>query len=959
MSEIRALLLTDVVDSTQLTQTLGEADLAALWVSHDRLARDLLPQCRGREIDKTDGMLLLFEAACDAVDYAVAYHRALARLSPPLKARAGLHVGAVMLRENSQTDVARGAKPIEVEGMAKAMAARVMSIANGGQTLLSADARHAVTADTLRLESHGHWRLKGIAEPIELFEIGDSDAPFVPPPDAYKAYRVVREGDIWLPVRDIKHSLPAERDSFVGRRETLTELAHRVDAGAREVSVVGIGGSGKTRLVTRFGWIWLGDFPGGVWFCDLSQARSLDGVVHAVAQGFDVPLGKDDPVNQLGHAIARRGQCLVILDNFEQVSRYAEETLGQWLNRASDARFLVTTREVLGLNGEEVLGVAPMQTSDAITLFLRRASAAKPDFQPSAEDHAAIAPLVELLDRLPLAVELAAARVRVMPPRTLLARMGDRFALLSGSRHGRQATLRTVLDWSWDLLSLPEKMSLAQLSVFEGGFTLESVEAVLDLSDCENAPLPMDTLQSLVQKSFVRPVPGERFDLLVSVKEYAAEHLGTEGRYPGSGPSALRAAVVRHGRYFAGLDEKIATVGGGVELGNFITACRRAVARGEADVAVSALERAWAVLRLRGPFRAGVELASVVRAIPGLQAEPVARVEWVAGRALADCGMGHEAYAHFEASLVCAREAGAKRSECRSLIGMADRDIHAGRGEAARPLLEAALFVARETGDRNLESRAQNSLGNLEEALGRLSEALAHYEAALPLAREVGDFDSEGSILGNLGNLCHSLGSVEVGRQHMEAALAVAQKVGNRRLEGNTFCNLGLLHLVHGRLEEARGQLGASLAVARDLGHALLECIVLCNLGIVYDGLAQPDKAREDFEAALDIARELADRRSEGQILGYLGLLHARQVRVEAARSCLDMGETLLRAVYDRLSLGILLCCRTEAEHLAGHPSEAKATLAQAQAIADALEAGPESELGLAITRLQDLVRMA
>ena len=237
MSEVRALLLTDVVDSTQLAQALGEADLAALWAAHDRLARDLLPQCRGREIDKTDGMLLLFEAATDAVAYALAYHRALAGLSPPLKARAGLHVGAVMLRDNSPSDVALGAKPIEVEGMAKAMAARVMSIAQGGQTLLSADARQALTAHPLRLESHGHWRLKGIAEPIELFEIGDRDAPFVPPADAPKGYRVVRQGDIWLPARSIKHSLPAERDAFVGRRETLIELAHRLDAGARLVSV--------------------------------------------------------------------------------------------------------------------------------------------------------------------------------------------------------------------------------------------------------------------------------------------------------------------------------------------------------------------------------------------------------------------------------------------------------------------------------------------------------------------------------------------------------------------------------------------------------------------------------------------------------------------------------------------------------------------------------------------------
>src|SRR5438552_2689526 len=195
MSGVRALLLTDVVDSTQLSERLGEAELAALWAAHDRLARDLLPGRRGREIDKTDGMLLLFEAAADAVAYAMAYQRALAALNPPLKARAGVHVGPVILRENSPSDVARGAKPLEVEGTAKAVAARVMAIANGGQTLLSADARNALGGITQRVESHGHWRMKGIAEPIEVFEVGEADAPFAPPPDAAKGYRVVREGD--------------------------------------------------------------------------------------------------------------------------------------------------------------------------------------------------------------------------------------------------------------------------------------------------------------------------------------------------------------------------------------------------------------------------------------------------------------------------------------------------------------------------------------------------------------------------------------------------------------------------------------------------------------------------------------------------------------------------------------------------------------------------------------------
>src|SRR5258706_333462 len=353
VSEVRALLLTDVVDSAQLSERLGEAKLAALWAAHDRLARDLLPARRGREIDKTDGMLLLFEAAADA----------------------------------------------------------------------------------------------------------EADAAFVPPPDAAKGYRVVREGDMWLPARNIKRSLPAERDSFVGRRETLVELARRLDAGARLVSVLGIGGSGKTRLVTRFGWSWLGDFPGGVWFCDLSQARSLDGIVHAVAEALAVPLGKEEPVRQLGNAIAARGPCLVILDNFEQVSRYAEEALGRWLSRATEARFVVTTREVLGLAGEETLALAPLPAADAAALFVQRAESAKRDFQPTEEDRAAVDPLVKLLEGLPLAIELAAARVRVMPPRTLLSRMSERFKLLSstGGRRDRPVGARRRRGAAQRVLRAPRR----------------------------------------------------------------------------------------------------------------------------------------------------------------------------------------------------------------------------------------------------------------------------------------------------------------------------------------------------------------------------------------------------------------------------------------------------------------------------------------------------------------------
>ena len=965
MSDIRALLLTDVVDSTRLAEQMGDAASSVLWAAHDRAARDLLPRWHGREIDKTDGLMLLFESADEAVGYALQYHVALARLPVPLKARAGLHVGPVTLRENSAPDVALGAKPVEVEGLAKPIAARVMAVALGAQTLLTADARQALgaTLARVRVESHGHWRFKGIAEPIELFEVGDADsaneqAPFTPPPDGPKAYRVVRQHELWLPARDVKHSLPAERDDFVGRHDALLELARRFDAGARLVSVLGMGGSGKTRLATRFAWTWLGDFPGGVWFCDLSQARSLEGVEHAVADALEVPLGRDNPIVQLGNVIAGRGACLVILDNFEQVSRHADETLGRWLQRCRDARFLVTSREVLGLPGEEALALPPLPPSEAEVLFVRRAESARADCLRSAADQAAIAPVVKLLDGLPLAIELAAARVRAFSPAMLLARMSERFKLLAsaGGRHDRQATLRATFDWSWDLLQPPERAALAQLSAFEGGFTLEAAEAVLDLSMFEATAWTTDMLQSLVDKSFVRQRGNGRFDMLVSMQEYAAEHLRTPGHFAGSGPEALAAAQTRHAAYFAALGEQRALADGCADLVNLVVACRRAAAAGLAEAATGALEGAWAALMMRGPFRAGAELASLVLAMPELPAQLMARVERVAGTALQAAGSILEARSHLAAALNIVRTIGDKHAEAGLLNELGDLLTNEGQVELGQAHHQDALRLARALNDASLKCAALNGLGTSSNVRGRTDEAVEHWETALALAREAGNRRWEGGILGNLGQVRAMQGRLHDARAHLEAGLVAARELGDRRWEGNALCNVGLLHQVLGNLPEAGEHLEAALVLAREMGHARLECVALCNLGIVHESLGRLDAARLHYEASIVVARRLGERRFEGQFLNYLGRLHARQARFDEARRCLGDGEALLLEVADRFNLGVLLCSRAEAEHRAGAPTAAASALAQAETLARDIAAEPESELGLSIARTRALL---
>ena len=935
-------LFTDIEGSTLLWEQ-RPAEMRAALAHHDTLLRQAIESSRGRVVKTTgDGMLAVFDDAGDALAACVVAQRALqggseasGRAPGPdgaarglLKVRMGVHTGVADVREG------------DYWGTSVNRAARIMSAAHGEQILLSAETASLVRQalpDGVALRDLGEHRLKGLVNPEHVLQVVGPGLRAQFAPLATQATQ----------------GLPAERDAFVDRVDAIADLERRFAADARLVSLLGLGGSGKTRLAIHFGWRALARFTGGVWFCDLAQARGVDGVVHAVAQGLDVPLGKEDPIVQLGHAIAARGHCLVILDNFEQVARHAEETLGRWLARAHSVRFLVTTREVLGLAGEETLALAPLPSRDASELFLRRAAAAKPGFAPNAEDSSAIAPLVKLLDGLPLAIELAAARVRVMPPRTLLARMTERFKLLSttGGRVDRQATLRAVFDWSWDLLSAAEKAALAQLSVFEGGFGLDAVETVLDLSGCEGAPWAVDALQSLVQKSLVRTVSDDRFDLLVSVQEYAAEHLRTPSRYPGSGPEAERAAQARHGSYFAGLDEGAVTAHRCADLDNVIAACRRATVRGDAAVAVEALDRAWFGLRLRGPFRVGVELAEVVASMQRLAPGAVARVDLVAGCALLAAGRDPEARARLEAALAGARAAHDRHCEGRALVQLALCLREAGDFDGTRTAFDAALAIGRDLGDARLQTMVHNGIGNLDVARGRLAESCTHYEEALRLAQACRDRSLEAAALGNLALVHDHLGSHDLALRHREAALDAARECGDRKVEGNTLCNLGLVHFLQGHLAEARTNLDEAVAVARDIGHAYLECVALCNVGIVHEAQDDLDAAQRSLESAGAIAREMRHRRAEGQMLGYLARVLARRGTFAEARRALDTAEGLLRAMSDPESLGIVLAIRAETEHRAGNAAAARAALAAAERIAEEVASGAASELGVALAR--------
>ena len=1004
-SGLHTLLFTDVVDSTQLVERVGDARAAQIWSHHDRLARDLLAQHRGREIDRTDGFFLLFDGAADAVGFALAYHRAIDALG--LAARAGLHAGEVTLRENDAADVARGAKPLEVEGVAKPVAARIMALARGGQTLLSATAREALDGALPAggdVVSHGHYRLKGVQQPLELFEVGQRPhARFEPPPDADKGYRVVRAGALWTPVRQVRHNLTPERDAFVGRVSELRAIAREFEAGQRLLTLLGPGGTGKTRVIRRYGLAWLGDWPGGVYFCDLAEVRTSDGLAYAVALALGVPLGKDDPIAQLGNAIAGRARCLVILDNFEQIAALGAATVGAWLDRAPEAHFAVTSRERLHLRGEAILEIEPLPLAgDAITLFAERAAAQRPGFALDATNRGDVAEVVRLLDGLPLAIELAAARLRVLSPAQLVQRLKDRFTLLAGARGAaaRQSTLKAAIDWSWQLLSAWEQAALAQCSVFEGGFTLEAAEAVLDLSDWPDAPPAIDAVQSLVDKSLLRtwnpPLP-DRFDLgepyfgmYLSIHEYAAGKLGTSaaatlaaqqlhgGYYAQFGSQDALDALVRHGgaRRLPGL---------ALEIDNLVGACRRAVARGDAAVAVATLRAAWEVLDRRGPVSIGVDLGAQVCALDTLDGSNAAAASLVHAAALRRIGRIPEASAALQAALAQARSGGHRLLEAIALAHSGMLQSQTGELDEARAQVKAALAIARDIANRRWEGGFESNLGNLDLAQGQLPGARVHTEAALAIHREIGDRRAEGGALCNLAVLHHDQGELDLALAHYEAALVVLREVGDRLAESIALGNLGTLYNDRGQLRPARATYEEALAIHREIGDRLGEVITLGNLAKLAADDDRRDDAKVGYEAALSIARELGDRREIGVMLGGLGGLYAHLDRVDEAqwhyeqalaihreignrrfegetlanlaellqrrgrhaeaREALDAGEALLREIDDPLDLAKLLCVRGHVDLGSGDRDSARGALDEAERISREIGAEASSEL--------------
>ena len=849
MSAIRALLLTDVVDSTRLSESIGDAAMAQVWAAHDRVARDLLGGHDGREIDKTDGMLLLFEAAADAVRYALAYHRALAALAVPLKARAGLHVGPVILRENTPADVARGAKPLEVDGLAKPTAARVMSLAQGGQTLMTSDARAAVGDMPLQVRSHGHWVMKGLAEPLELFEVGATDAPFSAPPDGDKVYRVARIGERWVPVRQIPNNLPQQVTSFIGRERELDEIKARL-SNARLLTLLGMGGLGKTRLSLQVAAEVMAEYPDGVWFLDLAPIRDPALVLSEAAQVLGVREEPDRPLVQTLCAYLKPLRTLIVFDNCEHLIKPSADLANAILRAAPQVHLLASSRELLHVPGEQAYPILPLPVpqrgdsiealarSTAVRLFVERAQLHKPAFALNEREAPAVAELVARLEGIPLALELAAARVRSLTVADINARLKDRYKILTGGARvlqERQQTLRALVDWSYELLNESERTVLARLGSFVGGFDLAAAERVCGTEPVDDSDV-IDLLGSLVEKSLVmleERDDGARYRMLETIRDYAREKLDQSGE--------AQAVAARHCEHFFAMAKGAREGLKGSEQAEWVRRVETELDNIRSAIALSltaevdpfiAVKFTVAMLGfwiLRGYSTEGRSLVRAALALPAIQASDLAQSHALyVGAALAGTQSDHaEARQMLETCLVLRRRLGNPIDVAATLSTLSLARLQAGDAVRARNGEHEALVIFRQLGDRFGEAIGLLHLGQIGVYLGEDLQAQAHLEEGLAIARAIKHREVEGECELVLGEIAFEAGDLARASERFRRSLTVCKEAGDKRGEANALWWLGRSDMRSGAIALARRQLGEALQAFRafEMREELLGCL--------------------------------------------------------------------------------------------------------------------------------------
>ncbi len=752
-----------------------------------------------------------------------------------------------------------------------------------------------------------------------------------------------------------RHDLPTLDGPMLGRSEDLEHTLDALSEGRRLVTITGAAGVGKSRLAIEAGRQLVDDLAADeVRLVESAGALTEEDLVASVAGALGIELAGDEAEPGLAAALRGRGRLVLILDNLEQALAAARAFTTTLLSEPGSLRIVATSREPLSISEELTVTVGPLQAAAAAELFLCRAGA---DVLAGYKEPQTLAAVLEKLDGLPLAIELAAGWASFLAPSDLQSRLARQLDLLKAQRPDRPArhgSLRAAIASSWELLSDVERTALVQLSTFVGAAPVDAVDAVLELS--EEAPLPV--VRRLCARSLARQVPppdgssgSPWLTLFEAVRQFASEQ-------PGAGD-----AEVRHGQWYRWLGdpdslEALEARGTAAGLGQLVTgradlveAARRAIDRGDAEVASGCVEALLAVGRFRGPLLAygglldstlaldalgDEERASLLLAgaegllVAGRQGPALAMLDrivpWAGAGAVLDTSI-HRARARallhsdLAAATGEARAAVAAagvaddpslRARCHGTHGAVLRA--AGQIKESRAELETALDLARATCDRRTETRMLDELGRIDFHRGRPVRALSMFEAALTAAEEIGDRPMEATLLDAVASLQALHDRRDEACELLERSLALRRELGDRGGEAGSSISFGGLKLSWGDCTGARPLLEEGLAIALEVRSSRLEAAARGSMGELMLALGRHGNAERQLTGALALAEELGHPRMRALFLGLRGELQFAQGQADVARVSMLSARTLLADASLRSDLHDLLMRWSERE---------------------------------------------
>jgi predicted ATPase/Tfp pilus assembly protein PilF/DNA-binding winged helix-turn-helix (wHTH) protein len=743
------------------------------------------------------------------------------------------------------------------------------------------------------------------------------------------------------PASATEASLPGSTGSFVDRVAHRARL-DRAFVGVGPVTLVGPGGGGKTRLAIEHTRRTAARWAGGVMWCELAPCRGPDDVEGALAEALDAS-------GDLGAALAHRGRTLLVLDNAEHVVSRVARFVEQLQLDAPEARFLITSRVPLEVAGEQLLPVGRLDPSEARILFRDRAYAARG--VPLEETDEELDPLISLLDGLPLALELAAARTRVWSVAELASHLRGRLDRLRDPAPAtpHHSSLVAAIGWSVDLLDDARRAALASLSVCRAPVPRPAADAVVG---GEGARGHVDALvkHHLIE---LRPASGRgtrpRVLMTEAVREVASL-LATD------------AARTRHARWYADLEEARERVDLGLEEPDLRAAAAWSLERATAGDAAASRD----VTRVLGTLtslhlrqgRSEVTIQMIETALEVIDrcGEPLleGKLRGSLGLLRARQGHGVEALEHYRVALSRYREVDDRTQQGVVLANMGTLLTRQGRTKRACAHYEQSIEIFRAEGRRLQEGQALINLAGAYYNLGELDRAVALGEASLVIYGELGSRAAEGHALGTLGVILMGLGDLPRARERFERALVIHREVGDKGSEGHVLGNLGNLHRAEGRGDEGMACFEQSLAIHQEFGTRAQEGVMLGTLGTVLLQEGRVDEARGHLHAALVVHRDLGARALEGRVLGELGALVGDTPGGEdEARALFETAEGVLREIDASLELASLLCSRARFEHTVGQSEVAADAVGEAQRLVHETGSGPDSELGLQVAETQ------